>query len=241
VFLHGSWQDGEQWQVALETLREDFHCLAPDLLGFGASERPKLRYSIALEVECLAEWLRSLRLETVYLVGHSLGAWVAATYALRFPQQVQKLVLMDPEGVRDAKIPRADGLDLWLAPRHSLFADLLQSLRPLAKLLGQKATLERLLQRRSQLRNFPIACQLLFLRRSRAIEAELLQTHAGPSQLGQIMCPTLVLQSVQASERVQAISQIYARQIRLSTLKVLGGEAQHQSPQLLDTLKTFLI
>ncbi|MEM8603572.1 MAG: alpha/beta hydrolase [Cyanobacteria bacterium P01_H01_bin.121] len=236
IFLHGSWQDGEQWQPALAELSNTFHCLAPDLLGFGASDHPTLAYSIQVEVECLAEWLQSLRIETVHLVGHSLGAWVAATYAIRFPAQVKTLVLVDPEGLQATNGPLADGLDPWLAPRYSLVASLLNGLRPLAKLLRQHAALDRLLQRRSLLRRYPTACRLLFGRRLQAIRAELLTT-----RINQVACPVLALHSPQATVRVRTLSQLYAHQSMLGTLQPLTQPLQGiATAELVAAIRDFL-
>ena len=78
VFLHGSWDDSSQWLPTIEHLSPYYQCFAPDLLGFGDSERPNVHYSIDLEVECLAQYLDTLKLREVYLIGHSVGGWVAA-------------------------------------------------------------------------------------------------------------------------------------------------------------------
>jgi len=99
VLLHGAWDDSSQWLSVMETLSQSFHCFAPDLLGFGESDRPQIHHSIDLQVECIAEFLQALRLEKVYLVGHSLGGWIAASYALQYAEQVEGLVLLAPEGV----------------------------------------------------------------------------------------------------------------------------------------------
>src|SRR6478672_1523022 len=72
VFLHGSWSDSSQWISVIERLSEDYACFAVDLLGFGESERPQVHYSIEFEVECLVEFLETLNLRQVYLIGHSL-------------------------------------------------------------------------------------------------------------------------------------------------------------------------
>ena len=98
VFLHGSWEDGTQWLRTIEHLSPYYQCFAPDLLGFGGSERRKIHYSIDLEVECLAQYLDTLKLRQVYLIGHSVGGWVAASYAIKYPDRVQGLVLLAPEG-----------------------------------------------------------------------------------------------------------------------------------------------
>jgi pimeloyl-ACP methyl ester carboxylesterase len=82
VFLHGAWWTGEQWDKVVPHLSRDYHCVVPDLLGFGESGRPKTHYSIQLEVECLAAYLRFLRIKRCVMVADGLGAWVAAAFAL---------------------------------------------------------------------------------------------------------------------------------------------------------------
>jgi haloalkane dehalogenase len=57
IFLHGAWNDSSQWLKVMELLSQDAHCLAPDLLGFGESDRPNIHYSIDLQVDCLAKFL----------------------------------------------------------------------------------------------------------------------------------------------------------------------------------------
>ena len=98
VFLHEAWYDSSQWLPFMDLLGGSFHCIAPDLLGFGESELPNVHHS-ALQVECLGELLQVLKLEKVHLVGASLGAWIAASYAIQYPDRVSSLVLLAPEGV----------------------------------------------------------------------------------------------------------------------------------------------
>lgn len=94
VFLHGSWAESSQWVPLMEVLLPRFHCLAPDLLGFGESTvLPRTAYSVALQVNGLAEFLAGVRSPAVIFVADSLGAWVATRYALRYPDQVRGLVV----------------------------------------------------------------------------------------------------------------------------------------------------
>ena len=98
IFLHGSWHDNTQWSSAIEILSQNFQCLAIDLLGFGNSTALQTPTSIEMEVDCLHEFLTTLKLRRVYLVGHSLGAWIAVSYALKYPQVVAGVVVISPEG-----------------------------------------------------------------------------------------------------------------------------------------------
>ena len=206
LFLHGASRDGSQWLPVIEELTRDYHCFAPDLLGFGESEKPKVHYSIEWQVECLAAYLEALNLRQVYLIGHSLGGWIAASYALKYLDQVRGLVLIAPEGVEVKGKGGQKHWRKWLARPLSVRVFLLRSLLPLAKLFGFKAKIEQLLEYRKQLLKSPATCQLLFQRRRREIEAELLQ-----NRLQWLKVPTLILQGEKDTPENIACSQAYAK------------------------------
>ena len=176
VFLHGSWNDGDGWLPTMELLRREFHCLAPDLLGFGESEHPEVHYSIQLQLEFLAEYLQTLNLRQVYLVGHSLGGWIATSYAIKYPDRVRGLLLLAPEGVKIDAARR----DWWwmkvVMGRPKLVNWLLNTFQFLSKLKLPRwlANIKQLMWEWQQILQSKAACQLLFLRRPAEIEAELL-------------------------------------------------------------------
>ncbi len=204
IFLHGAWSDSGEWTPLLDRLGDRFHCIAPDLLGFGESERLG-NYSIALETECLADYLDTLRISQVYLVGHSIGAWVAANYALQYAHQVSGLVLIDPEGVEldNHRYPwrRARG---WVGS-FPIWTLLLWLLRPLAWLLGKQAQWRSHHRTYQKLKRSPAACRLLFQRRWAELQAELLT-----ERLPWLKQPLLVVQSPTASAAQQEMAQRYA-------------------------------
>lgn len=203
VFLHGSWQESSQWMAVIEQLSLDYHCLAPDLLGFGESENPNIHYSIDLEVDCLAEWVKALKLPKVYLVGHSLGGWVAASFALKYSKQVAGLVLLGSEGVQI----RQKG-DRWSSSRLLLAPWIewgLRSLLPLSKFLKFRA-IERLLHQRRQLLESLPACKLLFYRRRSEVKAEYLD-----ERLRWLKTPVLVLQGQRDNSISASLNQAYTQ------------------------------
>nr|WP_290228392.1 alpha/beta hydrolase [Trichocoleus desertorum] len=221
VFLHGSWSDSSQWVPVLEQLGTEYHCFAPDLLGVGESERPNVHYSIELQVETLAEYLESLRLRQVYLIGHSLGAWVAASYALKYLDQVRGLVLLAPEGIQVQKVGRRWWWAKLLIARPPLLFWLLRSLQPFAPLLGLQKRVGRTLQWRKQLLQSPVACRLLFQRRRAEIQAEQLQ-----GRLDWLKVPVTVLQSEQDAFAAKLLSQTYAELTPTANWRIVpqGGE-----------------
>ncbi|MEU4645414.1 alpha/beta hydrolase [Micromonospora sp. NPDC023814] len=69
---------------------------APDLPGFGLTERPATAYDVARHANHLAAWLAAYRMPPVCLVGHSFGAEVVAALAARQPDVVRAVVLAGP-------------------------------------------------------------------------------------------------------------------------------------------------
>ncbi|MFN6515486.1 MAG: alpha/beta fold hydrolase [Nostoc sp. CreGUA01] len=217
IFLHGAWNDSSQWLSVMESVAENFHCFAPDLLGFGESENPNIHHSIDLQVECLAEFLQAVKLEKVYLVGHSLGAWIAASYALKYPENVNGMVLLAPEGVEIAGQEEYCRKMRRLLNYSPFVVKLLRSLITLTKILGWHEKITQDLQLRQDLLRYPIACQLLFKRRQAEIEAELLQ-----KRLYAIEVPVLILQGGQDTPDALAKSQVYAQLTPKVELKMIA-------------------
>lgn len=212
VLLHDTWSDGSEWLAVVDALAGHYHCLVPDLLGFGESERPRLHYSIALEVECLAEWLEALRLRRVYLVGVGVGAWVAASFALSHEEQVDGLVLLAPEGVKVAGAEQRWRGGRSLLSQFPIARWLLNLIVPLATLVGWRGVL-RLQERVRLWRRSPAASQILFNRRPVEVQAEYIGGAAsvtGDRPLSWLKPPLLLLQG-------DAESSLTAAQIRAYT------------------------
>ncbi|MCX7596808.1 MAG: alpha/beta hydrolase [Fischerella sp.] len=225
ILVHGAWNDSSQWISIMESLSQNYHCFAPDLFGFGESDNPNIHYSIDLQVESLAEFLHALKLEKVYLVGHSLGGWIAASYALKYPEQICGLVLIAPEGVEVEELDKVRKnmqslvkLPLWLFK-------ILRLLRPLTQILGLDAKIERAWQQRQLMLQYPTASQLLFLRKLPEIRAELLQ-----NKLNFLTVPVLILQGGKDSSDALVKSNTYAKLIPQAELKIIT-HAEHNLPE----------
>jgi len=98
VLLHGSgpgvsaWTN---WKRVMPALAGQFRVIAPDMAGFGYTERkPDLQYDIKLWVKHLLGFLDTLGLEKVSLVGNSFGGSLSLAAAARFPERFDRLVLM---------------------------------------------------------------------------------------------------------------------------------------------------
>ena len=96
VLLHGLRGHAHSWDSFSEAMCEDFHILAFDQRGRGLSDwAPDGDYSREAFVADLAGICDSLKLESVTLIGHSLGTRNAIPFASRFPERVRKLVFVD--------------------------------------------------------------------------------------------------------------------------------------------------
>jgi len=99
VLIHGIGGDADEWAFCFESLSASHRVIALDLLGFGRSDKPFIAYCIEVFVEVLERFLRKLDVLRPSLVGVSLGGWIAAAFALKFPDRIDKLVLVDAAGV----------------------------------------------------------------------------------------------------------------------------------------------
>ena len=84
VLLHGLGGSSLAWSFNIGGLRKNFHILAPDLIGFGRSDKPLISYRVSLMTEYLHEFFSALKVSRVILVGGSFGGWVAAHFTLTY-------------------------------------------------------------------------------------------------------------------------------------------------------------
>jgi len=94
LFIHGFPDSWNSFRLVLNRLDPKFHAFSVDLRGFGDSDRPASGYTITDFAKDAVEFLDSLKLKKTVIVGHSMGSFIAQTIALRFPERVDKLVLI---------------------------------------------------------------------------------------------------------------------------------------------------
>jgi len=106
-YLHGTFL-GNLWLEYHNTLAQNFHVFAPDIPGFGLTERPNWMRDMSDYILYFRDLLDTLGLDRTMVVGHSLGGWMAAELAVWYPERVEKLVLANAIGIRVKGSPIAN-------------------------------------------------------------------------------------------------------------------------------------
>jgi len=99
VLVHGGASDSRDWVDTMAALSHRFTFYAPDLIGFGQSDRDENGYYLSDFSDFILEFIDALQLQRPVLVGHSFGARVCLDVALQRQEQVRKLVLVDASGL----------------------------------------------------------------------------------------------------------------------------------------------
>lgn len=115
VLVHGSGPGVTayaNWRLTIPGLATRFRVLAPDMVGFGFTERPPdVAYGMPTWVRQILGFLDALGLEKASIVGNSFGGALALSLAANHPERVDRLVLMGSVGV---PFPITEGLDaVW--------------------------------------------------------------------------------------------------------------------------------
>ena len=94
VVIHGGMGNAGTWLNNVNMLADNYKLYVPDLPGFGESQLLDHDHNIPALTEFVEDFTDNLGLDRFNLMGHSIGAGVALSYALKFPNKVKKLVLI---------------------------------------------------------------------------------------------------------------------------------------------------
>jgi 2-hydroxy-6-oxonona-2,4-dienedioate hydrolase len=96
VLVHGMVVSSRYLIPTAEMLAPHYHVYAPDIPGFGKSEKPSQVLDVAQQAEFLARWMDAWGIEQAVMLGNSMGCQVISEFAVRYPNRIQGTVLIGP-------------------------------------------------------------------------------------------------------------------------------------------------
>ncbi len=96
VMVHGLTTSNTYMLPTALELVSSYHIYIPDLPGFGKSTKPAQALNVSQLADALAQWMRTIGLDRATLLGNSLGCQVIAQFALRYPDCIERAILVGP-------------------------------------------------------------------------------------------------------------------------------------------------
>ncbi len=96
--VHGLTANCRCWDLIASALAPRHRMIAMDLRGRGLSDRPSSGYSVEDHCGDILSLMEDMGLERTVLMGHSLGAFISLVFAARYPERVDRLILLDGGG-----------------------------------------------------------------------------------------------------------------------------------------------
>lgn len=95
VLIHGFGDTSRMWIPLFDEFAKDYTIIAPDMRGLGDSSRPATGYDKKRVANDIRGLVKSLGYEKIDLAGHDIGLMVAYAYAAQYPNEVEKLALLE--------------------------------------------------------------------------------------------------------------------------------------------------
>jgi len=231
LLLHGGGSDTASlsWRLAIPTLASSHRVYAPNLPGYGQTDRPDIAYTNDYYVQFVCDFMEAAGLERAALVGISMGGGISIGMTLEYPERVDRLVLVDSYGLqRKAPMHLLSALTVKTPGLIPLTWKWLSSSRGM-----MKASLKSLIQRPQSLTGELIDELWEEARRPRSGDAfysyQKSEVQWGGTRtcfmdrLDQIEVPTLIIHGEKDSLVPLECSREAARRIPNAELKILPG------------------
>ncbi|WP_299530620.1 alpha/beta hydrolase [Ulvibacterium sp.] len=117
ILLHGLGSNAGRWSKNIDVLSQNYNVIALDQIGFGYSDKPFIPFKGSTLVEFLNEFMVQKGIEEATLIGNSMGGWVSALFAVKHPDKLNKLILVDPAFLLGlGEEPNADNIYAFANP-----------------------------------------------------------------------------------------------------------------------------
>jgi pimeloyl-ACP methyl ester carboxylesterase len=226
VLWHGAGTfTGWDW---IKPLADGYRLIAPVHPGYGESDDDQQITSIQDYVMTYLDLFDQLGLDTFNLVGHSLGGWMAATFATQHARRLRKLVLVSPAGLR---VPEAPTVDLFRVLPEELLPMLVADMRFFEGKLPNQPTIDMIV---NQFREMTSTARVAW---ERNYDPKL------PRYLHRITVPTLLLWGEQ--DRLVPVQQaaVWAKSLpnsQIRTVPNVGHLVLEESQDGMRIVKEFL-
>src|SRR5689334_5958717 len=101
VLLHGFSEDGSVWDNQFAALKDKYQLIIPDLPGSGKSPLNDAEWSMEYFADCIRLILDQEKLETVSMIGHSMGGYITLAFADAWPNRLQSFGLFHSTAFAD--------------------------------------------------------------------------------------------------------------------------------------------
>ena len=108
ILIHGLGASAERWEHVIPNFAKNYRVIVPDLIGFGQSDKPLIDYTTEYLGEFIKQFLNEIDVNTVSIIGSSLGGQIAIDFTSLNPTKVDKLVLVSPSGIMKHSTPALD-------------------------------------------------------------------------------------------------------------------------------------
>lgn len=249
VMIHGGFGSLHNWEGWIPELKNDFRLISMDLLGHGLTGKyPANIYDRHTERDAVHQLLQKLKVNQYIIAGNSFGGGIALEMALKYPNEVKGLILLDSEGVPNGDNGYDTSLfndDNPMTPADPDFTKLSLIERLGSRFIGNKVVksmLESMVYNKALLTEDFVDYYARILRYTGNREAQLLMFRQGmylisknpPSdlrpRLKDIQCPTLIIQGKQDTLVPMRVAEIFHKEIPNSQLAVI--EASGHMPMI---------
>ena len=108
ILLHGLGGYAERWSNLMPHLNEKYHIFAPDLIGYGQSDKPSVDYTVDVFIKFVFDFIETLGIKKTFMIGTSLGGQIVAECAATQSPIIEKIILISPAGIMRKSTPTLD-------------------------------------------------------------------------------------------------------------------------------------
>lgn len=118
LFIHGLSSNLDAWYQNIETLKNQYTCIAIDLPGYGKSSIVAPDYSPSFYAKTIHQFIEKLKLKNITLVGHSMGGQASIKFAILYPNEIKNLILIAPAGIETFTTNEANAIQQMMTAEN---------------------------------------------------------------------------------------------------------------------------